>query len=85
MATETTTDPPFIFMDAILYLSEIKNRYNDNDETYQQFLTLMEDFQAGKKTILEVKTTVLWIFKDNPDLIYQFKQFLPDNEQHNFP
>ena len=69
---------PVEFNHAISYVNKIKNRYASEPETYKQFLEILQAYQKEQKPIQEVYTQVQILFKGAPDLLDEFKQFLPD-------
>ncbi|KAI9093851.1 hypothetical protein DFS34DRAFT_630591 [Phlyctochytrium arcticum] len=70
---------PVEFNHAINYVNKIKNRFSTEPETYKQFLEILQTYQKEQKPIQEVYAQVQVLFKGAPDLLDEFKQFLPDN------
>ncbi|KAG0047678.1 Transcriptional regulatory protein sin3 [Gryganskiella cystojenkinii] len=70
---------PVEFNHAINYVHKIKNRFSNDPETYKQFLELLQAYQKEMKPITDVYTHVTQLFKNAPDLLDEFKQFLPEN------
>ncbi|TFK94930.1 hypothetical protein K466DRAFT_475201 [Polyporus arcularius HHB13444] len=69
------------FHHAINYLSKIKNRFSDDPETYKQFLEILQTYQKEQRHIQDqsqVYAQVQMLFKDAPDLMDEFKDFLPE-------
>ncbi|CAG8603504.1 7985_t:CDS:10 [Funneliformis mosseae] len=75
---------PVEFNHAINYVNKIKNRFSTDPDTYKQFLEILQTYQKEQKPIQEVYAQVQVLFKNAPDLLDEFKQFLPDNSG-NFP
>ncbi|KAG9284179.1 hypothetical protein G9A89_022953 [Geosiphon pyriformis] len=75
---------PVEFNHAINYVNKIKNRFSTEPETYKQFLEILQTYQKEQKPIQEVYSQVQDLFKSAPDLLDEFKQFLPDTSG-NFP
>ncbi|KAF9433156.1 Transcriptional regulatory protein sin3 [Entomortierella beljakovae] len=70
---------PVEFNHAINYVHKIKNRFSNDPETYKQFLELLQAYQKEMKPITDVYSHVTILFKNAPDLLDEFKQFLPEN------
>ncbi|GAA5976417.1 hypothetical protein JCM10908_005492 [Rhodotorula pacifica] len=66
------------FNHAITYVNKIKNRFAKDPETYKTFLEILQTYQKDQRPIQEVYTQVTALFKDAPDLLDEFKAFLPD-------
>jgi len=75
---------PVEFNHAINYVNKIKNRFSAEPDIYKQFLEILQTYQKEQKPIQEVYGQVQGLFKTAPDLLDEFKQFLPDNSG-NFP
>ncbi|KAJ3094926.1 Transcriptional regulatory protein sin3 [Phlyctochytrium planicorne] len=69
---------PVEFNHAINYVNKIKNRFTAEPETYKQFLEILQTYQKEQRPIQEVYGQVQVLFKNAPDLLDEFKQFLPD-------
>ncbi|KAF8910078.1 hypothetical protein CPB84DRAFT_1673093 [Gymnopilus junonius] len=72
--------PPGEFNHAIQYLNKIKARYGDDPNTYKQFLDILQTYQKEQRHTQDsqVYAQVQMLFKDAPDLLAEFKDFLPD-------
>ncbi|KAI0324037.1 hypothetical protein GY45DRAFT_1314444 [Cubamyces sp. BRFM 1775] len=69
------------FHHAINYLNKIKQRYHDDPETYKQFLEILQTYQKEQRHVQDqsqVYAQVQMLFKDAPDLMDEFKDFLPE-------
>ncbi|KAG6849975.1 hypothetical protein H0H93_002977 [Arthromyces matolae] len=72
------------FNHAIHYLNKIKARYSDDANTYKQFLDILQTYQKEQRHLQDpsfqsqVYVQVQLLFKDAPDLLAEFKDFLPD-------
>ncbi|KAJ3857305.1 hypothetical protein EV368DRAFT_71125 [Lentinula lateritia] len=68
------------FNHAIQYLNKIKNRYSDDANTYKQFLDILQAYQKEQRHLQDsqVYVQVQILFKDAPDLLAEFKDFLPE-------
>ncbi|KAI9498981.1 hypothetical protein BDB00DRAFT_867052 [Zychaea mexicana] len=73
-----TRRAPVEFNHAINYVNKIKNRYAGDPETYKQFLEILQTYQKERKPIQEVYQHVQYLFNGAPDLLIEFKQFLPE-------
>ncbi|KAJ7146324.1 hypothetical protein C8R44DRAFT_973143 [Mycena epipterygia] len=72
--------PPGEFNHAIQYLNKIKARYADDPNTYKQFLDILQAYQKEQRHLQDsqVFVQVQHLFKDAPDLLGEFKAFLPE-------
>ncbi|KAJ7082535.1 histone deacetylase complex, SIN3 component [Mycena crocata] len=75
-----SAEPAGEFNHAIQYLNKIKARYADDSSTYKQFLDILQAYQKEQKHLQDsqVYVQVQHLFKDAPDLLGEFKQFLPE-------
>ena len=83
------------FNHAITYVNKIKSRFKDKPDTYKQFLEILQTYQKDGRAITDVSTPgfilqstnaqvyeqVSGLFASAPDLIGEFKQFLPDDSR----
>ncbi|KEY68337.1 hypothetical protein S7711_01116 [Stachybotrys chartarum IBT 7711] len=69
---------PVEFNHAISYVNKIKNRFQDKPEIYKQFLEILQTYQREQKPIQDVYSQVTTLFNSAPDLLEDFKQFLPE-------
>lgn len=65
--------------DAMLFLSKVKDEYKHDPSTYDQFLELMRDYKHGKVEATGVIRAVSNLFKNKPNLIKGFNDFLPSD------
>lgn len=70
---------PVEFNHAISYVNKIKNRFQDKPEIYKQFLEILQTYQREQKPIQDVYAQVTNLFNSAPDLLEDFKQFLPES------
>lgn len=63
---------------AITYVNKIKTRFANQPDIYKQFLEILQTYQREQKPIAEVYEQVTSLFSSSPDLLDDFKQFLPD-------
>ncbi|KAH8692147.1 putative transcription factor [Talaromyces proteolyticus] len=70
---------PVEFNHAISYVNKIKNRFAGAPEIYKQFLEILQTYQRESKPIQDVYAQVTQLFHSAPDLLEDFKQFLPDS------
>lgn len=70
---------PVEFNHAISYVNKIKNRFQDRPEIYKQFLEILQTYQRESKPIQDVYAQVTTLFNTAPDLLEDFKQFLPES------
>ncbi|XP_009617907.1 paired amphipathic helix protein Sin3-like 2 isoform X2 [Nicotiana tomentosiformis] len=63
--------------DALSYLKEVKDMFQDQREKYDLFLDVMKDFKAQRIDTAGVIARVKDLFKGHPNLILGFNTFLP--------
>lgn len=63
--------------DALNYLKEVKEMFQDQRDKYDMFLDVMKDFKAQKIDTNGVITRVKELFKGHNNLIFGFNTFLP--------
>ncbi|KAI9009400.1 hypothetical protein CLU79DRAFT_775003 [Phycomyces nitens] len=80
-----TRRPPIEFNHAINYVNKIKNRFANDPDTYKQFLEILQMYQRDEKAIQDVYSQVQYLFNGSPDLLHEFKLFLPDVSGQNAP
>ncbi|KAF7966906.1 hypothetical protein HWV62_36583 [Athelia sp. TMB] len=68
------------FNHAIQYLNKIKARYADDGDKYKTFLEILQTYQKEQRGLndSQVYMHVQGLFKDAPDLLAEFKDFLPE-------
>ncbi|KAF8971663.1 hypothetical protein BDZ97DRAFT_1135733 [Flammula alnicola] len=73
-------EPKEEFNHAIQYLNKIKARFSEDPNTYKQFLDILQTYQKEQKHSpdSQVYVQVQMLFKDAPDLLAEFKDFLPE-------
>jgi paired amphipathic helix protein Sin3a len=60
-------------------LTNTQNRFQDRPEIYKQFLEILQTYQRESKPIQDVYAQVTLLFSTAPDLLEDFKQFLPES------
>jgi paired amphipathic helix protein Sin3a len=60
----------------------LQNRFQDRPEIYKQFLEILQTYQRESKPIQDVYAQVTHLFNTAPDLLEDFKQFLPESAAH---
>ncbi|KAF1840440.1 uncharacterized protein K460DRAFT_208398 [Cucurbitaria berberidis CBS 394.84] len=70
---------PVEFNHAISYVNKIKNRFASQPDIYKQFLEILQTYQRESKPIQDVYAQVTTLFGAAPDLLEDFKQFLPES------
>ncbi|CAA2967038.1 paired amphipathic helix Sin3-like 2 isoform X2 [Olea europaea subsp. europaea] len=63
--------------DALTYLKEVKDMFQDEREKYDRFLDVMKDFKGQRIDTVGVIARVKELFKGHPNLILGFNTFLP--------
>ena len=59
-----------------------QNRFAQQPEIYKQFLEILQTYQRESKPIQDVYSQVTHLFISAPDLLEDFKQFLPETAAH---
>lgn len=72
------------FNHAISYVNKIKTRFANQPDVYKQFLEILQTYQREQKPISEVYEQVTVLFANSPDLLDDFKQFLPDTGNQGY-
>ncbi|KAJ5059893.1 hypothetical protein PSV09DRAFT_2373371 [Bipolaris maydis] len=74
---------PVEFNHAISYVNKIKNRFAAHPDIYKNFLEILQTYQRESKPIQDVYAQVTHLFGGAPDLLEDFKQFLPESAAHH--
>ncbi|KAL9101497.1 MAG: hypothetical protein Q9163_003245 [Psora crenata] len=61
------------------YAYLLQNRFASQPEIYKQFLEILQTYQRESKPIQDVYAQVTQLFSSAPDLLEDFKQFLPES------
>ncbi|KAH7852863.1 hypothetical protein Vadar_030208 [Vaccinium darrowii] len=64
--------------ESISFVNKIKKRFQNNDHVYKSFLDILNMYRKKHKGVNEVYDEVVALFIDHPDLLEEFKRFLPD-------
>lgn len=72
------------FNHAITYVNKIKTRFANQPDIYKHFLEILQTYQREQKPIGEVYEQVTVLFANSPDLLDDFKQFLPDTSNQGY-
>ena len=59
-----------------------QNRFSSQPDIYKQFLEILQTYQRESKPIGDVYAQVTTLFNGAPDLLEDFKQFLPESAAH---
>lgn len=78
VGAERKSGGPVEFNHAINYVNKIKTRFSHQPDIYKHFLEILQTYQREQKPIAEVYQQVTVLFQNAPDLLEDFKQFLPD-------
>lgn len=63
-------------------LTHEHNRFSSQPDIYKQFLEILQTYQRESKPIQDVYGQVTRLFHAAPDLLEDFKQFLPESAAH---
>lgn len=69
------------FERAITFMTQIKERFSKESDTFTQFLGAMKHFRDEQKSIREVFDTVAHLFGPHKDLLMKFKEFIPHSQK----
>lgn len=69
---------PMDFTDATRIIMAVQNRFTGQPEIYKNFLEILQTYQRESRPIQDVYGQVTSLFSEAPDLLRDFKQFLPD-------
>jgi len=79
-STAASQGQPVEFDHAINYVTKIKKRFSGvNDPTYKSFLDILHSYQNEQHSLPKILEQVSNLFKDHPDLLKDFTQFLPSD------
>lgn len=77
------------FKHAVNYVKKIKQRFANEPEIYSSFLEILHTYQREHSSVQKVYSQISRLFKNQPDLLAEFSEFLPDpnaaNQQSSFP
>lgn len=59
-----------------------QNRFSGEPDVYKNFLEILQTYQRESKPIQDVYSQVTRLFGGAPDLLEDFKQFLPESAAH---
>ncbi|KAJ2162455.1 hypothetical protein GGF46_000696 [Coemansia sp. RSA 552] len=80
-ASQRPRQVPVEFNHAITYVNKIKMRFAAEPDRYKEFLEILQTYQKESRPIQEVYAQVQHLFSSAPDLLDEFKQFLPDTSE----
>ncbi|KAJ2849688.1 hypothetical protein IWW36_002455 [Coemansia brasiliensis] len=80
-ASQRSRQVPVEFNHAITYVNKIKMRFAAEPDRYKEFLEILQTYQKESRPIQEVYAQVQHLFSSAPDLLDEFKQFLPDTSE----
>lgn len=63
---------------AVKFIQKIRNRFNRDQATFKTFLDIVDDFQSEQKSLPDLYRQISQLFSGHPDLIEDFRRFLPD-------
>ncbi|KAK2594862.1 Transcriptional regulatory protein sin3 [Conoideocrella luteorostrata] len=61
------------------YVNKVKNRFQDKPENYERFLEILNTYEREQRSIQGVYDQVKTLFSAAPDLLKDFKHFLPES------
>ncbi|KAK8808597.1 hypothetical protein WA158_008498 [Blastocystis sp. Blastoise] len=79
---EMAPQPTAEYQVAVDFVTRIKERcQNDGQNTYKEFLNILQEYQHGTKSLEVVINEVVTLFKGHQDIIKDFILFLPEKAQ----
>jgi histone deacetylase complex regulatory component SIN3 len=63
------------FDSALTFVNKVRNRYQNDPNTYNTFLGLLRDYQRGGRAQEDVSLAVTWLLREHPDLVLEFSKF----------
>lgn len=79
MVAANNAQPNTQFSRAVAFVKKIKHRYANDSETYRTFLNCLHAFHRDQRSVPDVCRQVGGLFRDAPDLMDEFLQFLPSS------
>ncbi|KAJ9563908.1 hypothetical protein OSB04_009068 [Centaurea solstitialis] len=76
---EPPAKKPVEFQEAIQFVNKIKMRFQGDDHAYKSFLDILNLYRKENKSISEVHEEVAALLHNQPDLLKEFTNFLPDS------
>ncbi|CAI9109585.1 OLC1v1009429C2 [Oldenlandia corymbosa var. corymbosa] len=67
------------FEEASNFVEKIKERFGSNDRIYTSFLDHLNAYKDGNKSLDEVCREVASLFKDDPDLLVEFTNYIRED------
>ncbi|KAJ6230425.1 sin3b-related [Anaeramoeba flamelloides] len=68
---------------AITFIYSVKQKYSIKSPTYKLFVSKLNSFQNNKISLEKMCYDISILFKDHPELIENFKQFLPNSNDYH--
>ncbi|OOO07329.1 Aegerolysin [Aspergillus oryzae] len=65
-------------MDAVSFVNKVKNRFAEHPELFSEFLLILQAYQRESRPLRKVYEQVEELFDAEPDLMKDFKKFLPE-------
>jgi len=79
-STAASQGQPVEFDHAIDYVMKVQNRFPGvGDTTFKSFLDILHSYQNEQHSLPKILEQVSNLFKDHPDLLKDFTQFLPSD------
>ncbi|KAI9332798.1 hypothetical protein BDR26DRAFT_868930, partial [Obelidium mucronatum] len=78
VAQQQPPPPPQPPVDLAGAAKKTPNRFANDPDTYKQFLEILQTYQKESKPIQDVYAQVQILFKSAPDLLDEFRHFLPE-------
>ncbi|KAI3818168.1 hypothetical protein L1987_11971 [Smallanthus sonchifolius] len=70
---------PLEFEEAMRFVNKMRMRFQGDEHVYKSFLDIMNMFRKETKSVTEVHQEVAVLLHNQPDLLNEFTNFLPDS------
>ncbi|WAO95821.1 C3H1-type domain-containing protein [Fusarium falciforme] len=71
--------------DALGFLDKVGNRFRDKPEAYEEFIEILQTYKRERTPIQDTYAQISVLFESAPDLLEDFKQFLPKSAPRTKP
>lgn len=81
-SSQSMTEPPVDFDDAVSYVQKVKHRFLDQPDTYRQFLEILKTYQRESTPVQEIHSQVVDVFASASNLVEGFNEFMPNSARY---
>ncbi|CDY23528.1 BnaA07g24000D [Brassica napus] len=72
---QTPPKEPVTFEEAVIFVKNVKARFQDNDRPYRSFLDSLNMYRNNNRSLTEVLEELAFLFRDHYDLFVEFTRF----------